>query len=75
MKKLVISIVSSKGIKTNYIFLSEKDKKKTLFELQHKMRVKQILFGEVFTYYNEEMDFTFALNNGCKILTDKRNDK
>lgn len=71
MKNVIIEIVSAKGIIVNYLFYKE-DKRKSLFDYQHKARIKQIIFGEVFTYYHKEMDFTHALNSGCKILTDNR---
>ncbi len=71
--KNVIEIVSPKGIKTTYLNLPEKHlQTKSLFQLQHKMRVKQILFGGAFTYYHTEMDFTNAVNAGFKITTDNR---
>lgn len=71
MKNIIIKIISPKGVIINYLSCEE-DKRKSLFEYQHKARIKQILFGEVFTYYHPEMDFTNALNAGFKILTDKR---
>lgn len=70
--KTVITILS-KGVNVNYVLLPEKDlKTKTLHQLNHKNRIKQIIYGEIFTYYHDEMDFTHALNNGCKIILDER---
>lgn len=37
---------------------------RTLFDIQHRLRVRQALFGYMFTSYHLEMDFTLALNSG-----------
>lgn len=74
MKTEAIVLLTNKGIKLTYLFRTEKDKGKTNFELQHRTRVKQILFGGIFTYYHEEMDFTNAIKDD-KILINNTNQK
>ena len=63
MNKIIISIDSKFGI-VNYIKPNMKtDNHKRL----HKLRIKQILFGGIYTYYHPEMDFS-----NSKIITDNR---
>lgn len=68
----VITLIDKKKRKTVYISLSEKDKSKNNFQLLHKLRIKQVIYGDAFTYYNPQMDFTYCLNNGCTIEQDNR---
>lgn len=71
--KPVIIISSPSGFRVTYLFLSEKDlRSKTLHQLGHKNRLKQIIYGGAFTYYHKEMDFTYALSKGFKIIIDNR---
>lgn len=71
-KNEVITLINKVGKKTTYLWLSSSDNNKNNFQLQHKLRIKQIIYGHIFTYYHPQMDFTFCLNNGCKIITDNR---
>lgn len=72
-RKEAIVLITNKGVKLTYLFLTEKDKKKTNFELLHRTRIKQILFGGIFTYYHPEMDFINTESDGSKIIIDNRN--
>lgn len=76
MKNKVIIIETKTGFKTVYIVLSKKDKNMSSsenYKVQHKLRVKTALFGLHFHPYNSEMNFDYAIRNGCKILEDNRN--
>ena len=54
MKGLVIKINTKSG-PLNYIKVR---KFKTLHEAHHRLRIKQVIYGEIFTYYCEGMDFS-----------------
>lgn len=54
MRDLVIQVLSVKGVKVNYLSY---DSTRQTHELHHRARVKQAIYGGVFTYYNSEMDF------------------
>lgn len=41
---------------------------KNLFDIQHVMRRKSIIYGYIFSTYNKEMDFTYALSKGHKFI-------
>ena len=36
----------------------------TLYDIQHRLRVRSALFGYMFTSYHQDMDFTLALSKG-----------
>ena len=42
--------------------------KKTLFDMHHKLRVKGVIYGYIFNYYNTEMNFTLATSLGWKFI-------
>lgn len=62
--KSVVKILSDKGIVVNYINVNENHNG---FERLHRTRFKQIVYGEIFTYYHKDMDFSKS-----NILEDNR---
>ena len=41
-------------------------------DLRHKLRIKEAVFGRLFAWYNNEMNFDYAIEKGSVILIDKR---
>lgn len=66
MRKLVVQVDSRFG-PVNYMKMPDDFKSEHLYKLQHKSRVKQILFGQIFTYFHNDMDFSKS-----KIIIDNR---
>lgn len=42
--------------------------KKTLFDMHHKARVKEVIYGYIFTYHCPELNFTYANSLGWKFI-------
>jgi len=63
--KIIIQVLSSKGIIVNYILPKPN---KNNFELRHRTKFKELIYGGIFTYYCNEMDFSKS-----NIITDNRN--
>lgn len=68
----VIQIQTKSGKINTYIKKPDNFYDKALRDLQHKCRVKEVIYGGCFVYYDDEMDFTCALNAGSTILIDNR---
>jgi hypothetical protein len=51
----IIIQVLNKGVLVNYIRPKEN---KTVFELRHRTKFKELIYGGVFTYYCEDMNFS-----------------
>ena len=62
MKNLIVK-VNCKGVIVNYISHPITD----IVKLQHKVRIKQVIYGELFHVYHAEMNFT-----NCQVLIDNR---
>lgn len=60
----VIQVKSNKGILVTYI---KPKPNKNGFELRHRTKFKELIFGGIFTYYCNEMDFSKS-----NIITDNR---
>lgn len=70
MRETIIKYETSSGRIINYMFIKPHEKFQNNAILGHKKRVKEVLFGEIFTYYDEEMNFDHVPIN--KILIDNR---
>ena len=54
MKSLIIKVKCNNGMLLNYI----EHKIDNLPKLQHKLRIKQVIYGELFHVYHKEMNFS-----------------
>ena len=43
---------------------SSKSVGRTLFDIQHRLRIRSAVFGYIFTSYHPDMDFTLSLSSG-----------
>lgn len=68
--KIIIQTQRPNGLKVTY--LENLDKHKSIRDLQHKCRIKEVIYGGVFVYYSDGMDFTNAINAGSIITIDNR---
>jgi len=55
-----------------YIKKTDSFYRKTIRELQHKCRIKEVIYGGVYGYYAEGMNFTKSLEAGSVITIDNR---
>ncbi len=69
---IVIQIEKPSGLKVTYINRGETFYRKTLAQVQHKCKVKEVIYGGAYTYFDEGMDFTFSLDSGSVITVDNR---
>jgi hypothetical protein len=46
------------------IYVNSRIDGRSLFDIQHRLRVRQLVFGYIFTSYHPDMDFTLALSLG-----------
>lgn len=70
---IVIKIHNTKrDVVVTYIKKDNSFYKKEIRDRQHKLRIKEVIYGGVFNYYNESMDFTYSIQEGGKILIDNR---
>ena len=53
--EIVVQLLSKKGVLVTYI---KPKPNKNGFELRHRTKFKELIYGGIFTYYNEEMDFS-----------------
>ena len=54
MKNLVVKVRCKNGMLLNYINHPTND----LHRLHHKLKIKQVIFGELFHVYHKEMNFS-----------------
>lgn len=54
------------------IYIGIKRRSELLATLQHKLRIKCIIYNSVVSSYHPDMDFTNALNAGWTIVEDNR---
>jgi len=74
MLPIVIQIERKDGTKVSYLKKTERYHKSEIRDRQHKCRIKETIYGGVFGYYCEGMDFTLSLSVGSKITIDNRED-
>lgn len=48
------------------VYVSWSEKKRSLFDIQHQLRIRSIIYGCMFTTYNNEMNFTLGISKGWK---------
>jgi hypothetical protein len=70
--KIVIQIERLDGNRITYIEKSDTFYEKTIIERKHKCRIKETIYGGLFTYYDDEMDFGNSFIAGSKIIIDTR---
>ncbi len=71
--KIVVKIKNGvNGVEVNYLEKTDSFYRNTIREKQHKCRIKEVIYGGVFSYYSDTMDFTYSLECGGKILIDNR---
>lgn len=81
MKNEVITLSNPSGVFTDagispiLTYLRMKETKTGTYGIQHRLRVKEAIYGQRFSNYNDEMDFTNAITAGCIIIRDKRNER
>lgn len=69
---IVIKLERPDGSTVTYVEETGDYEKKTIRERQHKLRIKEVIYGGCFGYYRDEMDFSNLPNIGYKILIDNR---
>lgn len=69
---IVVQLQREDGTKVSYLKKTERYHKSELREKQHKCRIKEVIYGGVFGYYCEGMDFTLALESGRIMTIDNR---
>lgn len=70
---IVIKIKNKNGILVNYLEPGDYLHANEIRKIQHKCRIKEVIYGEVFTYYDIDMDFSNSLKSGSEIIIDNRN--
>jgi len=71
--KIIVKIKNGvNGVETNYLEKTGTFYRNDIRQKQHKCRIKEVIYGDVFTYYNDTMDFTYSLEVGGEILIDNR---
>ena len=70
--QIVIKVKSNIGVEVTYIEKSDSFYNKEVRKLQHKCRIKEVIYGGVFNYYDDMMDFTNSINAGGIIIIDNR---
>jgi hypothetical protein len=53
--EIVIQVISKQGVLVTYIKPKEKHNG---FQLRHRTKFKEIIYGGIFTYYHKDMDFS-----------------
>lgn len=69
---IVIQIKKPSGLLITYIKKESSFYSKTLRERQHKCRIKEMIYGGVYSYYAEGMNFTKSIEAGGEITIDNR---
>ena len=71
--KIIVKIKNGvNGVEVNYLEKTKSFYRNEHRQKQHKCRIKEVIYGGVFTYYSDTMDFTYSLSNGGKFLIDNR---
>lgn len=70
---VMIQIEKENGYKVTYIKKADSFYEKTIRERQHKCKIKEVIYGDCFNYYDEGMCFKNSLLSGSKIVIDNRN--
>ena len=73
ISKVIVKIKNGvNGVESHYLEKSGAFYRNTIREKQHKCRIKEVIYGGVFSYYSDTMDFTYSLSVGGKFLIDNR---
>ena len=73
ISKVIVKIKNGvNGVETNYLEKTKSFYKNDIRQKQHKCRIKEVIYGGVFTYYSDTMNFTNSIEAGGKFLIDNR---
>lgn len=61
-----------KGMNPLLTYIDIKQTRSGLYGIQHRLRLKEIIYSRRVSSYNPGMDFTNAINAGCLIINDFR---
>lgn len=72
MTKIKNTVLSIEKNGNRHVYISVQRRPELLFSLNHKLRIKSILYGCLVTVYSPDMDFENVTNAGWTITEDNR---
>lgn len=66
---IIVQLTRKDGTKVNYL---KKSSNNDVCKMLHKCRIKEVIYGGVFAYYADGMNFNHALSVGSILTIDNR---